>query len=198
MVSLGKPVQISPYPKKRLTTSFWLKMVSLLTLLVGGYRVMQEVDVGEVFRPDHITQWLSEAGPLAPIVFIGLMALAVVISPIPSLPLDIAAGAAFGPLLGATYAVIGAEIGAITSFLIGRALGGEVLIRLLHINVTFCEKCSDKHLAIFVFLSRLVPIFSFDLISYGAGLTNMSIRVFALVTFVGMIPPTLALTYAGS
>ncbi|MDR4485810.1 MAG: VTT domain-containing protein [Nitrospirales bacterium] len=44
----------------------------------------------------------------------------------------------------------------------------------------------------------MIPIFSFDLISYGAGLTNMSIRVFALVALVGMIPPTLALTYAGS
>ncbi len=158
---------------------------------------MQEVDVGEVFHPDRIVQWLSQAGPLAPIVFMGLMALALVINPIPSLPLDIAAGAAFGPLLGATYAFIGAEIGAITSFLIGRALGREMLTRLLHINITFCEKYSDHHLAIFVFLSRLVPIFSFDLISYGSGLTNMSIRVFGLVTLVGMIPPTLALTYAG-
>lgn len=136
--------------------------------------------------------------PLAPIVYMGLMALAVIISPIPSLPLDIAAGAVFGPLRGAMYAVLGAEVGAITSFFIGRAVGREVLTRLLHINIAFCEKCSDRHLAIFVFLSRLTPIFSFDLISYGAGLTNMSIRVFALVTLLGMIPPTLALTYAGS
>ncbi len=92
----------------------------------GGYGGIQGIDLGEIFRPDRIAQWLSEAGPLAPVVFMGLMALAVVIGPIPSLPLDIAAGAAFGPLLGATYAVIGAEIGAITSFFIGRALGREV------------------------------------------------------------------------
>ncbi|WP_342348951.1 TVP38/TMEM64 family protein [uncultured Nitrospira sp.] len=195
---MNKPQRIFSFLPKQLPTSFWLKVGALLILIAGGYVVMQGIDVGETFRPDRITQWLSEAGPLAPVVFMGLMALAVIISPIPSLPLDIAAGAAFGPLLGAAYAVIGAEIGAITSFLIGRALGREVLTRLLHIKVTFCEKCSDQHLAIFVFLSRLVPIFSFDLISYGAGLTNMSIRVFALVTLVGMIPPTLALTYAGS
>lgn len=126
------------------------------------------------------------------------MAAAVVISPIPSLPLDIAAGATFGPMLGTAYAVIGAEIGAIASFLIGRALGRDVLTRLLRTNVAFCERCSDRHLAIFVFLARLVPLFSFDIISYGAGLTNMSLRTFAAVTFAGMIPPTLALTYAGS
>ena len=100
--------------------------------------------------------------------------------------------------MGTAYAVIGAEIGAIASFLIGRALGRDVLTRLLRTNVAFCERCSDRHLAIFVLLARLVPLFSFDIISYGAGLTNMSVRVFALVTFFGMIPPTLALTYAGS
>lgn len=65
-------------------------------------------------------------------------------------------------------------------------------------KISFCEGCSDRHLAIFVLVSRLLPIFFFDLISYGAGLTNMSLRAFALVTFLGMIPPTLMLTYAGS
>ncbi|MFZ1747640.1 MAG: hypothetical protein WAU17_17120 [Nitrospirales bacterium] len=59
------------------------------------------------------------------------MALAVIISPIPGLPLDIAAGAASGLFLGASYAVPGAELGVIVSFLIGRAVGREVLTRLL-------------------------------------------------------------------
>lgn len=192
------PSRISRFSHKRLTASFWVKAAAFLTLPVAIYLVMQQIDIGEVFNPDRITQWLSQAGPWAPFLFMGLMALAVIISPIPSLPLDIAAGAAFGPFLGAGYAVLGAELGAIVSFLIGRALGREVLSRLLRMNIAFCETCSDHHLAIFVFLSRLLPIFSFDLISYGAGLTNMSLRMFAFVTFLGMIPPTLALTYAGS
>ena len=191
----------SPNPRfssRRLTPLFWIKAAALLILPVAVYLAMQNVDVGEVFNPDRLTRWLSQAGPSAPFLFMGLMAVAVIISPIPSLPLDIAAGAAFGPFLGAAYAVLGAELGAIVSFLIGRAVGREVLTRLLRMNIAFCETCSDHHLAVFVFLSRLLPIFSFDLISYGAGLTNMSLRIFALVTFLGMIPPTLALTYAGS
>lgn len=193
-----KPVLTSPFGGKHRPTSFWVKMVAVLPLVGSMYWGMQWIDLEEFFRPDRIAQWLTQAGPLAPLVFMALMALAVVISPLPSLPLDIAAGAAFGPFLGATYAVVGAEAGAIASFLIGRALGREVLTRLLRMNIGFCERCSDRHLALFVFLSRLVPIFSFDLISYGAGLTNMSIRVFAIVTLLGMIPPTLALTHAGS
>ena len=151
-----------------------------------------------MLEPQQLVTHLNTLGPFGPLVFILIMAAAVVISPIPSLPLDLAAGLAFGPFLGTTYAVLGAEIGAVISFLIARALGRDLVARLLKSNVVFCEKCSDHHLMSLVFLSRLVPVFSFDLISYGAGLTNMSLKAFALATLVGMIPPTFALTYWGS
>jgi uncharacterized membrane protein YdjX (TVP38/TMEM64 family) len=49
-----------------------------------------------------------------------------------------------------------------------------------------------------VFLSRLLPVFSFDVISYGAGLTKMSLKKFALSTFFGMIPLTFVYNYFGS
>ena len=183
---------------KRVTRTHVLKASALLFLLFGTYFLTQSLDAGELLHPERITGWLHQAGPLAPLIFMAMMATSVVISPLPDLPLVIAAGATFGMTLGTTYSVIGAEIGAIASFLIGRAVGHEVLGKLLRTNVVFCERCSDRHLAIFVLLARLVPLFSFDVISYGAGLTNMSLRTFAVVTFVGMIPPTFALTYAGS
>ncbi|MDR4470144.1 MAG: TVP38/TMEM64 family protein [Nitrospira sp.] len=154
-------------------------------------------DFGRLLDTEWMSAQLQAAGPFGPLVFMLLMAMAVVISPIPSLPLDLAAGAAFGVTMGTVYAVIGAEIGAILSFLIGRFLGREALTRLLRIDISFCERCSDRHLALVVFLSRLLPIFSFDLVSYGAGLTNMSLRAFAAATFLGMIGPTFLLTYAG-
>lgn len=175
----------------------WLKLGGLLVLLVSAYVAMPWLDVGELLHPERITDWLRAAGPFGPILFMALMTTAVVVSPIPSLPLDLAAGATFGVVLGTTYAVIGAEIGAVLSFLIGRSLGRAALTRLLRIDISFCERCSDRHLAAFVFLSRLLPIFSFDLVSYGAGLTNMSLRAFAIATFLGMIGPTALLTYAG-
>ena len=58
--------------------------------------------------------------------------------------------------------------------------------------------CSDHHLTGLLIVARLVPIFSFDIVSYGAGMTKMSLKAFALATFLGMMPPTFALTYFGS
>ncbi len=183
------------------TRTRWLKVGTLLVVLVvlvGGYGAVSWLDVGELLKPDRVADHLRAAGPFGPILFMALMAAAVVISPIPSLPLDLAAGATFGVTLGTAYAVAGAELGAIFSFLIGRALGREVVTRIFRTEISFCERCSDRHLAIFVFLARLLPVFSFDLVSYGAGLTNMSLRAFAVATLLGMIVPTFALTYAGS
>jgi len=174
------------------------KVGAFVLVLFGVYGIFQFYGFEEHFSPKQLVRFLEDLGPMGPLVFIGLMILAVVVSPIPSLPLDIAGGIAFGPFWGMAYAVTGAEIGAVSSFLIARALGRELLNRLLDTKVVFCEKCSDHHLMVFVFLSRLVPIFSFDIISYGAGLTTMSLKVFALATLFGMIPPTFALTSLGS
>ena len=116
----------------------------------------------------------------------------------PEFPLDLAAGATFGPVLGTTYAVIGAAIGAITSFLIGRALGREGISRLLRVDAVFCEKCSDHHVGFLIFLARLIPLFSFDVVSYGAGFTTRFSADDSLATVAGMIPPTLTFTYLGS
>jgi len=174
-----------------------VKLATLLVLVFGAYGIFQVVDVENLLDPKVLVNQLKAMGSLAPLVFMGFMVLAVVVSPIPSLPLDIAAGIAFGPFWGMVYAVIGAEVGAILSFLIGRVLGREVLGRLLKPNVSFCEMCSDHHLLGLVFVARLLPIFSFDIVSYGAGLTKMSLKAFALATLLGMMPPTFALTYLG-
>jgi uncharacterized membrane protein YdjX (TVP38/TMEM64 family) len=183
--------------KRPLTAGPFIKIAALVLLVFGTYLAVQWVDFGEILKPERVASWLTAAGPWAPFWFILLMIVSVVILPIPELPLVWAAGATFGVLPGTAYAVIGAESGAILSFLIGRAVGREALARLFRTDVTFCERCSDRHLTIFVFLSRLLPIFSFDLVSYGAGLTNMSVRAFAVATLIGMIPPTFALTALG-
>ena len=147
---------------------------------------------------ERIEIWLGRAGVFAPLLFMVIMAVAVVVSPIPSLPLDVAAGAVFGPVLGTAYAVVGALSGAVASFWIARLLGRDLIQRVLGGHINFCTACSDKLLTRIVLLSRLLPFVSFDIVSYGAGLTKMSTRRFALATGIGMIPLTFLYTSFGS
>ena len=176
----------------------WIKL-GLAAIVIGAICWgLSSVDYDQYLSLTVLTEWLRDAGPLAPLLLIGSMACAVIIPPIPSLPLDLAAGAVFGPFYGALYAIIGAEIGAIGCFLLARALGRDALSKLLKVETVFCQMCTDHQLMGLMFFARLIPVFSFDVVSYGAGLTNISLKAFALATLVGMAPPTFAFTYLGS
>jgi len=176
----------------------WIKLACGVLAIAATWWGFLFFDVEQYLSPSTLTRWLNDAGPLGPLLLIGTMVGAVIIPPIPSLPLDLAAGAAYGPFYGALYAVIGAEIGAILCFLIARSLGREALARFMKTENTFCQTCTDHQLMGAMFIARFIPIFSFDVVSYGAGLTKISLKTFALATLFGMAPPTFAFTYLGS
>jgi uncharacterized membrane protein YdjX (TVP38/TMEM64 family) len=178
--------------------SIFIKGALALSLVL--FLVLSEYlwNIVSLFHPDHIHEILVKAGGFAPFLYMIIMALAVVISPIPSVPLDVAAGVFFGPLLGTTYSAFGALGGAVASFLIARFLGRELIERFLGGHINFCTKCSDRLLTKVIFLSRLLPIVSFDIVSYGAGLTKISLKRFSIATFLGMLPLTFVYNYFGS
>ena len=175
-----------------------LKSIFLLVLALALFLLQYFGDIVSYLSPEKINKWLSDAGYLAPFLYIIMMILAVVISPIPSLPLNIAAGGFFGPFYGTVYSVIGGTVGAVLSFMIARYFGRELIERFLGGHINFCSACSNKLLTKLVFFSRFLPVFSFDLISYGAGITKMSLKNFCLATFMGMIPLTFLYNYFGS
>lgn len=140
---------------------------------------------------------LESMGSLAPLGFMAVMALAVA-SPLPSLPLDIAAGIFFGSYLGTLYSATGALAGSIISFSIARLVGRSLIERFLRGHINFCSTCSDRMLTGVVFFTRLIPVVSFDMVSYGSGLTKMSLSRFSLATFLGMLPLTFAYNNFGA
>ncbi len=170
----------------------------VLVLLVGaGITVALRYDLGSVLSQESLRGLLDAAGPAAPLAFLALMAAAVVVSPIPTLPLDVAAGAYWGPWVGTLLAAIGALLGAMAAFGVARLLGRDFVGRFLGGHVLFCSHCSDRLLTQAVLISRLIPVVSFDLVSYGAGLTGMTFFRFSVATFVGSLPLTFLYTSSG-
>ena len=80
-----------------LKTSTVLKLTGVVIL--GAFFLLLHIrpDLASLFPEERIRSWLEATGPFAPLVYMGIMASAVVISPIPSLPLDVLAGVFFGP-----------------------------------------------------------------------------------------------------
>ena len=149
-----------------------------IALLILLSLVMPIGDLVQLLDPKNTQRWLLERGSMAPLLFVLLMATAVVLSPLPSLPLTLAAGAFFGPFEGGFYSILGGVLGSSLAFLIARLVGRQLLERVLTGYIQFCVHCSDKLLTRVVLVSRLLPFVSFDIVSYGAGLTAMSLRRF--------------------
>jgi len=138
------------------------------------------------------------AGAWGPALVIALMMLAVVASPIPSAPVALAAGAAYGHYAGTLYVAVGSQAGALVAFAIARYLGRDTVERWLGSNFNKGLLGSQNALTLTVFGSRLLPFVSFDAMSYAAGLSRLHLWRFLLATLAGILPASFLLAHFGA
>ncbi len=178
-----------------------LRLAGALLVLIALVLVYRHLDASGLLERLMDGQWLRQQtlalGVWGPLLIVGLMALAIVLNPIPSAPIALVSGAVFGHAWGTLYVVLGAEIGALTAFAIARVLGQDLLRRLFGERVALGWLGSQNALTWMVFVSRLLPFVSFDLVSYGAGLTPLRAWRFALATLLGLIPASFLLAHFG-
>ena len=79
----------------------------------------------EFFDKEAIGDLVRQVGYWGPLLIVGMMAAAVVFSPLPSAPIAVAAGAAYGHIWGTVSVVLGASLGAVIAFLLARWLGQD-------------------------------------------------------------------------
>lgn len=151
----------------------------------------------ELMNGERLERLVARSGLWGPILIVTLMAVAVVASPIPSAPIALAAGAAYGHVWGTVQIVIGAELGALIAFGLARVMGRDVIRRVFGEYADAGLLGSQTALTATVFASRLMPFVSFDMISYAAGLSRLQAWRFALATLAGIIPASFLLAHFG-
>lgn len=95
------------------------------------------------------------------------------------------------------YTIIGAIIGGTISFYISRVLGREIVEKIIKGRGKWFEDGVEKRGFLLIFILRLIPLFPFDIISYGAGLSKIKYKDFAFGTLIGIIPGVLIFTNLG-
>jgi uncharacterized membrane protein YdjX (TVP38/TMEM64 family) len=204
-ISDGAVADASPRPSPRAGGHpLWIRIaigVALLLALAGAYWALSESGLLSALESkESLRREIDRLGMWGPLAIVALLTVAIVMSPIPSGPIAIVAGAAFGPVWGTLYVVIGAELGALIAFAIARHLGYEALKRWPAARALLDrlgESRSQTRLMAVVFVSRLVPFISFDAVSYAAGLTPLAFWRFALATLAGVAPISFLLAYFG-
>ncbi len=151
-----------------------------------------------VFNVEMIKTYILSYGIWAPIISFILMIFQSVAAPLPAFLITFANASLFGWIKGAALSWVSSMAGAILCFYLSRYFGRAFVIKITSKSALesvdgFFEKYG-KHA---ILIARLLPFISFDVISYSAGLTNISFWSFVIATGLGQLPATLIYSYVG-
>jgi uncharacterized membrane protein YdjX (TVP38/TMEM64 family) len=132
---------------------------------------------------------LARWGRLAPLIYTLAVVIEVLIAPIPGTLLYAPAGALFGAFLGGTLSLAGNVIGAGIACVIGRALGERLAGRKFVGNdLGRYRELVEKRGIWVIFLLRVNPLTSSDVVSYAAGVVGVPVWQVVVGTLIGMTP----------
>jgi uncharacterized membrane protein YdjX (TVP38/TMEM64 family) len=145
----------------------------------------------------QFAEWVEGLGALGPIVFILGYVLATVAF-IPGSILTLASGAIFGLLEGTIYVFIAAVLGSTLAFLIARHGARSAIEKRIEGDARFLaiDRAVGGEGRKIVFLLRLSPVFPYNLLNYGLGLTQVRLVDYVMAS-LGMLPGTLLYVYTG-
>ena len=176
------------------TGIFLFLLLSVLICIFAGKPLIQFVQEPERFRA-----WVDEQGILAPIAFLGMLVLQIVVAVIPGEPLEIAAGYAFGAVEGTLLCLFGAFLGRVAVFLLVRKLGAravDVFFPLDKLNeLKFLQ--NKRRLTLWVFFLFFLPGTPKDVLCYVVGLTDLPLRSWLIISAIAPLPSIVTSTIGG-
>lgn len=193
-------IDLPQFSKRRLQKILPLAVLALLIAAAPALAAEPVQSAG--FNPQQLLRdalaWVQGLGPLAAIAFIAIYIIATVAF-LPGSVLTLGAGVLFGPIWGTIYVFIGSTLGATAAFLVGRYLARNWVLKKIEGNTKFraIDEAVGREGFKIVLLTRLSPVFPFNLLNYAFGVTGVALRDYFFAS-VGMIPGTLLYVYIGS
>ena len=148
---------------------------------------------------ENVKEFVLGFGIFAPIIFILVIALQVLLAPIPGQVAGLAGGFIFGAALGTIYSMMGLIIGSFFAFYLSRKFGRPFVEKVVDKKTInkFDKTINEKGLFA-LFLIYLLPALPDDAISFLAGLTKIKIRTLVLISAIGRLPGFIILSIIGA
>lgn len=180
--------------RKLILTLLFLVLIGTTIRITGVYKYISMENVRK------IQTWVQDLGALGPIVFILIYIVACVFF-IGGIPITVVGALAFGPIKGALLSTTGATLGAGVAFLIARYAGRDMVERWVKENkgLSKIDEGVKKHGWRMVMITRLVPLFPFNLQNFVYGITKVKFSTFMVISWFCMLPAAIAFSFmAGS
>jgi uncharacterized membrane protein YdjX (TVP38/TMEM64 family) len=182
---------------KKIFGVIWATVILFLAGLTYNYLHAHGMSFREglLMAQGDIKGILVTLGFFAPIVYIIIY----IIRPLVFFPTSILtplSAVVFGPFLGWIYTFIGENIAATVAFLVARYFGGDLILKFKKLRLIDSE-LTEHGLRTVIFL-RLVPLFPFDVVNFGLGLTSVRFKEYVVGTAVGVLPGLTAYIFLGA
>ena len=166
------------------------KIIGLVTLIVVVFILENQFNLLDKLKDiAGLQAWFQGMGAIGYITYI-LIYILVAVFMFPASAITIVAGITFGSMLGGILALIGSTIGACVAFIIAKYVARDLIVSRFSENIIFkkIEKGVAENGTSFLILTRLVPIFPYNIQNYAYGVTKMKVGTFGLVSFITMAP----------
>ncbi|MFD1418525.1 TVP38/TMEM64 family protein [Companilactobacillus keshanensis] len=176
------------------------KVVIFIGLMIVGIIFFYETGlINELQNVSAMQAWFQEQGFIGYFAFI-LLCIITAVFMLPGGLLAIVAGIAYGGFLGGLLTVVGSTVGASISFVLGRTLLRDAVIKKYGDKPTFNKIMNgvNENGISFLILTRLVPIFPYALQSYAYALTPMGFWKFSTISGLTMLPACFIYAYMAS
>lgn len=173
------------------------KTIIIILSLGSFYFIIRRLGILDILSDlERFKLFIEERGNFGYFIYIFIYGVAAVFS-LPAWIFTVTAGIVFGPLKGGILALIGATVGAISAFLVSRYLARDLIVKKFGDSKVFkkIESGVEKNGRDFLILTRLVPIFPYNLQNYAYGMTNIGTLEYTLISLITMMPVSFIYAY---
>ncbi|MBR0127358.1 MAG: TVP38/TMEM64 family protein [Firmicutes bacterium] len=176
---------------KKITSILKLALLIAIIVAIPLYIYFFHHDLIEDFSSIRdVENWLLQYKAKSALIYIGAQIMQIIICIVPGQALQVAAGYLYGFWLAFALSMIGAFLGSVAVFYIAQFLGQDAVHFLFgERKITeMLDKLNSKKGMVLVFIIFLIPGIPKDLCTYAAGISNMHIRPFLILSLIGRAP----------
>lgn len=166
-------------------------LFALLIFAVYKFKIIHTVNI-------YAKNFIVSFGHLSAIIYIMIFWLRTLLIVLPTSVFVVLAGNLFGPLYGTIYSTIAIFLSASTAFFISKNLGRGFVIKILGEKINKINLKIENNGFKIIMIMRLLLVFPFDLLSYGAGLTKIKYKDFVFGSIIGVFPELVSLNLLGA
>lgn len=180
----------------KLTENNLYKSLIIIVILIGVIVFIRFLGLHQYISLENIEglqELVADFGLLAPLAYILLWFLVCLLF-LPGLPVTILGAFLFEPLFAIIYASIGSTLGATLAFVVGRYAARDFVANWIKDKeqLNKIDKGVKKHGWRMLIVTRLVPLFPFNLQNYIYGLTSIKLKTYVILSWACMLPATIA------